>query len=500
MLGRAVSYAKLGAISNAITDFYAAINYALPKQGDNMVADIAAYDLQLVRGPGVPFVSNNAVTNYVDGLFRFSTEQYDAAVSSLRLAQATDPNVPDIPWMIAWSYLKDRQPAFGSNWMLRACALMETEVFNTLRGGETVFVDGIKKGTAPCTVHLFRSRYDVSVCKTTVPLQEWVGPLYTDGTEGGSAVMLVNPTNVSAFTGPGPVADTDRDWLADAWETNWFGNLASNPESDEDHDGLPNLYEFWLSANPKNPDTDADGISDLQEYMDGSDPADDGSRFGGPQSQTAEVGTTVIFNAYARGLTAASYKWYFNDTALAGSTRNPLSLQAVQLSQSGSYSVVVYHSGGVIISAPAMLNVIPPVARTNVMGIAVSGQAGSSVNVEHADLLAPAPAWVPLSSVTLTSTPQYCFDLAYPLPQRYYRGWQTGSPSVRPVLDPRVTPAITVTGTPGTSVRVDGINAVGPVDAWFTLGTVALTNTSQLYFDVSASGQPRRLYRLVPLP
>ncbi|HOY60355.1 MAG TPA: hypothetical protein PK640_19730, partial [Verrucomicrobiota bacterium] len=98
------------------------------------------------------------------------------------------------------------------------------------------------------------------------------------------------------------------------------------------------------------------------------------------------------------------------------------------------------------------------------------------------------------------SAPQYCFDPVYPLPQRYYRAWQSGSPSVRSVLDPRVTPAITVTGTPGTSVRVDGINAVGPIDAWFTLATIAMTNTTQLYFDVSAQGQPKRLYRLVPLP
>jgi len=29
------------------------------------------------------------------------------------------------------------------------------------------------------------------------------------------------------------------------------------------------------------------------------------------------------------------------------------------------------------------------------------------------------------------------------------------------------------------------------------LDTVTLTNTSQLYFDVSASGQPQRLYRQV---
>jgi hypothetical protein len=61
-------------------------------------------------------------------------------------------------------------------------------------------------------------------------------------------------------------------------------------------------------------------------------------------------------------------------------------------------------------------------------------------------------------------------------------------------------PAITLTGAVGSSVRVDSINRFGPIDAWVTLETVTLTNTSQLYFDVSALGQPRRLYRLVPLP
>jgi hypothetical protein len=47
---------------------------------------------------------------------------------------------------------------------------------------------------------------------------------------------------------------------------------------------------------------------------------------------------------------------------------------------------------------------------------------------------------------------------------------------------------------------VDYINRFGPTDAWATLDTVTLTNTSQLYFDVSAPGQPPRLYRLVQVP
>jgi len=49
-------------------------------------------------------------------------------------------------------------------------------------------------------------------------------------------------------------------------------------------------------------------------------------------------------------------------------------------------------------------------------------------------------------------------------------------------------------------LRLDYINAIGPTDAWVKLGTVTLTNTSQLYFDVSAIGQPTRLYRIVPVP
>jgi hypothetical protein len=68
---------------------------------------------------------------------------------------------------------------------------------------------------------------------------------------------------------------------------------------------------------------------------------------------------------------------------------------------------------------------------------------------------------------------------------------------VAPTLSfPYLIPALTLTGTPGDAIRVDGINRVGPVDAWFTLDTVTLTNTSQLYFDTSAVGQPARLYRV----
>ncbi len=267
---RGVSYAKLGAGSNAVPDFYQVINSVA--NGD-MVAAISAYDLQILRGPGVPFVSANAVSNYASGVFKFSTEQYTAAIDSFSLAQAKDPNVPDIPWMVAWSYAGKGQQSYGNSALQTAYALMESEVVQTWHGSEDVFVDGIKKGTAPLTLHLFPSAYDLTL-RRTAETKEWTGPLYTDGTEGGSRVMLLNPVAVPSFSAFGPITDTDRDWLADSWETLYFGNLTKTPDGDEEPDGLPNLYEFWLSANPTNSNTDGDYASDWQEYLAGTDPAD----------------------------------------------------------------------------------------------------------------------------------------------------------------------------------------------------------------------------------
>jgi hypothetical protein len=197
-----------------------------------------------------------------------------------------------------------------------------------------------------------------------------------------------------------------------------------------------------------------------------------------------------------------SFLWYLNDTNLISwSTNSYLELTNVQISDSGAYTVVVTNVAGAVTSAPAMLQVIAAVERRAVPGVKVTGQTGSLLNVDYANSLSPAPTWTPLGSVSLTGTPQYCFDLTMPLPpQRFYRAWQTSTPGVRPSLDLHLVPAITLTGSIGHSVRLDYINQFGPTDAWVTLATVPLTNTSQLYFDISAPGQPPRLYRLVPSP
>ena len=229
--------------------------------------------------------------------------------------------------------------------------------------------------------------------------------------------------------------------------------------------------------------------------------------FGGftaqPTNQTAEAGSAVGLWVGASSPLPLFYVWYLNDTNLISCSTNwHFELTNVQFSQSGAYSVVVSNVLGAATSSPAMLNVIAAIERRPVWGVKVTGESSSLLNVDYANSLRPTPNWTTLNSVSLTSTSQYCFDLTLPLPpQRFYRAWQTGTPSVLPSLSlAGKVPAITLAGNIGDSVRLDYINQYGPIDAWVTLATVALTNTSQLYFDVSAPGQPQRLYRLVPLP
>ena len=221
-----------------------------------------------------------------------------------------------------------------------------------------------------------------------------------------------------------------------------------------------------------------------------------------PSSQTAYLGSTVDFAVHVAGFPPPYYLWFVNGTNLVGcSTNSRLELTNLQFSQIGTYTVVVTNMFGAVTSSPAMLNLIPPVGERAVPAINLMGEAGSLLTVDYTSALSPAPNWSPLGSASLTGTSQFYFDLTAPLPpQRFYRAWQTGTPAVLPSLNLNIVPAITLTGNIGDSLQLNYINRIGPTDAWVTLDTVTLTNTSQLYFDVTGIGQPRRLYQIVPVP
>ncbi len=222
-----------------------------------------------------------------------------------------------------------------------------------------------------------------------------------------------------------------------------------------------------------------------------------------PSSQTAEVGTTVVFRARPNSVIAPTFQWFFNGADVLGAptTNQTFAVTNLQMAQSGAYTVVIDNGLSSATSAPAMLEVIAQVDRRPVPAINLFGEPGSALNLEHADGLEPSVTWSPLDTVSLVSTSQFYFDLTVPLPsRRLYRDWQTGTPAVASSLNLNFVPAISLTGNIGNTLRLDWINAIGPTGAWVNLDTIKLTNTSQLYFDVTAPGQPRRLYRIQPSP
>lgn len=219
-----------------------------------------------------------------------------------------------------------------------------------------------------------------------------------------------------------------------------------------------------------------------------------------PRTQTAEIGSPVQFRVGASGQEPLAYRWYrdLSNTSDAW-TNSSLLLERAATGDIGSYSVIITNVAGAITSAPAMLSVIPPVPRRIVPALSLTAFT-NWLTIEYA----PAPNsfadWLPLETIRVSEVPQWYFDLSTPLtPQRFYRAYQEaygGTVSLRAYS----TPAVSLSGGIGTSVRLDYINQFGPVDAWHVLITVALTNNSQLYFDTSAVDQPARLYRVVQLP
>ena len=222
-----MTYAKQGAVSNAITDFYAVINDA--PSGD-MLASIAAYDLQLLRGTNLNFNSDAGATNFIKGLFSYSTEQYDAAITNLSMAQTSEPALADIPWMNSWSYIGKRDTNSANAALAQAYGLMQPLTVRDIGSPADIFIDGIKRGTTPSKLYLFSNGYDLSLRRVAGSQnQEWLGVTYTDRTPGGSNEMLLNPVTVTNFTRFGPVTDTDRDWLADDWETRLVWHAYQRP-------------------------------------------------------------------------------------------------------------------------------------------------------------------------------------------------------------------------------------------------------------------------------
>ncbi|TAK93837.1 MAG: tandem-95 repeat protein, partial [Verrucomicrobia bacterium] len=76
-----------------------------------------------------------------------------------------------------------------------------------------------------------------------------------------------------------------------------------------------------------------------------------------PTNLTVYVSSNATFTVAASGTAPLRYQWFFSSSPLTGQTSSTLALRSVQLSNAGSYFVVVTNAGGARTSAGAVLTV-----------------------------------------------------------------------------------------------------------------------------------------------
>ncbi len=97
-----------------------------------------------------------------------------------------------------------------------------------------------------------------------------------------------------------------------------------------------------------------------------------------PVSQSKKVGHSVTFSVVAAGSETLGYQWRLEGTDIASATGSSYTLNSVQLSDAGEYSVVVSHIGGSVTSEDATLTVIVPLPAGDRFWAANSINAGGA--------------------------------------------------------------------------------------------------------------------------
>ena len=98
-----------------------------------------------------------------------------------------------------------------------------------------------------------------------------------------------------------------------------------------------------------------------------------------PESQFLEQGANATLTVVAGGATPITYKWLFNNDAIATATNSTYSLTNVQRLNSGNYSVIVSNAYGSVTSAVAALDVVtvvPSVIDVAFTGASVTAKTG----------------------------------------------------------------------------------------------------------------------------
>jgi hypothetical protein len=142
-----------------------------------------------------------------------------------------------------------------------------------------------------------------------------------------------------------------------------------------------------------------------------------------PQNQVGYWGKSVTFTVTVLGSPPLSYQWQKDSAPVTGGTGPSLVLTNLQLSDAGTYSVVVTNSLGSTTSSNAYLMMNPAgVSLALYAGVTIDGVVGLTYGIQFSTNLSNTNSWQGLVNVTLSVPTELWFDVQpASQPQRYYR-------------------------------------------------------------------------------
>jgi hypothetical protein len=150
-----------------------------------------------------------------------------------------------------------------------------------------------------------------------------------------------------------------------------------------------------------------------------------------PADQTVGVGAMATLAVTATGTAPLSYQWWLDETNLVdGAITNVLTITNAQLTNSGSYSVVITNMAGSATSSNAILTVVvwPSFKSLTMAGdsFIFSGVGGSNNGtyfvLTSSNLLLPPASWTPVATNQFDINGNFIFTNTSPTntPQQYY--------------------------------------------------------------------------------
>ncbi|PWU14146.1 MAG: hypothetical protein C5B50_17900 [Verrucomicrobia bacterium] len=234
-----------------------------------------------------------------------------------------------------------------------------------------------------------------------------------------------------------------------------------------------------------------------------------------PQNQAVPAGGTAMFNVQASGFPAPTYQWTFRGTNWIGRTSNPLIISNVNLSNLGTYAVLVSNAGSSQLSSNAILSMSPSITmsytgatgiwgRSAVLSVGAIGSGLTYQWYENGVAIGSATnSSYTFSTVQLTNGGNYSVVVSSPY------GSVTNSAQFKVIpasMDVGTCASIDIGGVIGSNYMIQGSyypgGMFGTTNTWMTLTNLTLVQNPELWVDTSANAfrAGTRYYQVLPVP